>query len=210
MVSKCLLFSMRSRRRTTDERRVELADAALQIIATRGIAELNTKAVAEAVGLTTGAIFRHFASMDDLLIAVAERVEAVLAASYPPSDLAPLDRLSGFIAARSSAVGDRVGILRLMLSEQFALALPEAAARRLRGAVQATRAYLVTTLAAAQAERQVRRDVEPEALAVIVMGTIQMLAMLGNHGHGRAVASLPAIREALVRLLAAPVPTRRK
>jgi len=201
---------MRSRRRPTDERRVELADAALQIIATRGIAELNTKAVAEAVGLTTGAIFRHFASMDELLIAVAERVEAVLTESYPPEDLAPLDRLSGFIAARSAAVGDRVGILRLMLSEQFALALPEAAARRLRAAVAATRAYLVTTLAAAQAARQVRRDVEPEVLAVIVMGTIQMLAMLSNHGHGKHAASPTAIREALVRLLAAPVPPRRK
>jgi AcrR family transcriptional regulator len=200
---------MRSQRRSTDERRAELADAALQIIAKRGISELSTKAVADAVGLTTGAIFRHFASMDELLGAVAERVEAVLAASYPPGDLAPLARLVAFVEARSAAVAGRVGILPLMLSDQFALALPEVAARRLRAAIQETREFLVTTLAEAQAAHEVRRDVEPAPLAVIVMGTVQMLAMPSSHApHGRREVLAPMVRETLVRLLE-PVSPRR-
>jgi len=198
-------------RRTTVERRVELADAALEIIARRGISELTTRNVAESVGLTTGAIFRHFASLDALLVAVAERVGDLLDASYPPAGLAPLERLEHFVEARSTAVGDRVGILRLMQSEQFALALPEAAARRLRAAIDATRAFLIATLAEAQAAKQIRGDVTPEAMAVIVMGTIQMLVMSTTHGPRVRRVEPHAIRAALVRLLAPPgKPERRR
>lgn len=198
-------------RRTTEERRIELADAALEIIATRGISKLTTKNVADAVGLTTGAIFRHFESLDALLAAVADRVVELLDRSYPPATLEPLERLERFVEARSATIGDRVGILRLMMSEQFAMALPEPAARRLRAAIDATRAFLVTTIAEAQAGHQLRADIAPEPLAVIIMGTIQMLGLSVTHvpRAGRA-AHRHAVRAALVLLLAPPITRARR
>ena len=191
---------------------MELADAALEIIATRGISELTTKNVAEAVGLTTGAIFRHFKSLDALLVAVAERVGDVLDSCYPPAGLEPLERLEHFVEARSAVVGDRVGVLRLMLSEQFAMALPKTAARRLRAAVDTTRAFLVTTIAEAQAANQLRQDITSETLAVIVMGTIQILGLSASHApHARRAEQAHAIRAALVQLLAPSIkPARRR
>ena len=201
---------MRTPRRPTAERRAELADAALAIIATRGIAALTTRTLAEAVGLTTGAIFRHFASLDALLVAVAERVEQVLASTYPPTTLAPRARLEGFVAARSAAVGEHVGILRLMLSEQFALALPAAAARRRRAAVVASQTFLTTTIAEAQAAGELRQDLAPEVLAVIVMGTIQLLGLASTRPHA-GPARADAVRVGLARLLAPPTgPDRRR
>ena len=190
-------------------RRVELADAALKIIATRGIVELTTRNLAAEVGLTTGAIFRHFASLPALLVAVAERVEAILATSYPPAGLAPRARLAHFIDARSAVVGTHAGVLRLMLSDQFSLALPAPAVRRLRAARATTQAFLVETLTAAQAAGEVRRDVGPEALTVVVMGTIQMLALSLDHTpRARRAAHTAAVRTALAQLLAPP-PTAR-
>lgn len=205
---------MSTRRHTTKERRAELADAALEIIATRGIVELTTRSLAEAVGLTTGAIFRHFESLDALRIAVAEHVGDVLDSTYPPVTLAPLQRLERFIEMRSSVVGDRAGVLRLMLSEQFALALPETAAQRLRAAIDTTRTFLVKTIAEAQAAKQLRRDLAPEALAVIVMGTIQIVGQMGGvsrHPHARHAAQAGAIRATLLQLLTTPIkPERRR
>jgi len=201
---------MSAQRRPTVERRAELADAALEIIASRGISELTTKNVAKAVGLTTGAIFRHFETLDALLVAVAERVADILEATYPPAGLAPLERLERFVEARSVAVGGRGGILRLMLSEQFALALPQPAARRLGAAVDATRAFLVATVAEAQASRQIRDDIAPEALAVVVMGTIQMLGISAHRAPRTRLADPSVIRAALVRLLAPPQEPQRR
>jgi hypothetical protein len=87
------------------------------------IAEPSTKAVADAVGLTTGAIFPgHFASMDEPLGAVAERDEPCLR-QLPAGNLAPLARLVAFVEARPAVAG-RSGFSR-WLSDQFALALPD-------------------------------------------------------------------------------------
>jgi len=196
-------------RRTTKERRAELVDAALEIIETRGIVELTTKSLADAVGLSTGAIFRHFNSLDALLVTVADHVGNLLDATYPPVAVAPVERLARFMDARCVVVGDRVGVLRLMLSEQFALALPEAAARRLRGAIDTTRTFLVETIAQAQAAKQLRDDLEPQALAVIVMGTMQMIGLTGrSKAHGSQQVN--AVRAALMRLLTATEPERRR
>jgi AcrR family transcriptional regulator len=195
---------MAGRRQSSEVRQVELTDAALRIIATRGIAALTTRALADQVGLSTGAIFRHFVSLDALLEAVAARVEALLEETYPPPDLPPLERLERFVEARSAAVGGQAGVLRLMLSEQFLLALPEAASERLAACVDRTRAFLAACLREGQAAGQVRADVPAEALAPIVMGTVQMLALQRVNAR-REASDARGVRVGLVALLRPPV-----
>lgn len=191
---------MVSPRRSSEVRQAELIDAALHVIATRGIAALSTRSLAEQVGLSTGAIFRHFASLDALLEAVVARVEAVLDATYPPAELPPLVRLERFIEARSAAVGGQLGILCLVLSDQFLLALPERGAARLEACVQRSREFIRGCLREGQAAGEIRDDIEASALAVIVMGTAQMLAMSKTKLHARAPQGR-AVRAGLVTLL---------
>lgn len=194
---------MNTRRVDTQQRQLELADAALQIIATRGIAALTTRALAAEAGLTSGAIFKHFASIEAVLDAVVARVEAVLDSTFPDdATSSPLRRLERFIEARTTAVGERVGILRLLLSEQFQLALPKQGSKGLARCVGKTRSFLIDTLREGQAAGEVRADLPAEALSAIVMGTLQMLALINARG-----AEGVAIREALLTLLTPPVVT---
>lgn len=193
-------------RRPTEHRRAEIAEAALHLIATRGIAELSTRQVAEAVGVTAGALFRHFASFDEILCAVAERVEEILRGTYPPEGLSPVERLERFIDARAATVGKNVGILRLVMSEQFALALPQEAARRLQQAIKETRAFVGQAISEAQQRGEIRDDVAPEILTTIVVGTIQVAAFDAARGAS-GPAGRPDVRSGLVRLLTTP-PTK--
>lgn len=194
---------MASARQPTEVRQEALVDAALGIIATQGIAALNTRTLATAVGLSSGAIFRHFASLEAVLEAVVARVEAVLSATFPAPDLPGLQRLDRFIDARSTAVGNQIGIMRLVQNEQFHLALPTSSADRLKACVAQTRAFVAGCIRDGQASGHIRRDVDAAALAVIAMGTIQMLAL----NHLAAAAGGPAaIRAALATLLGAPGP----
>lgn len=195
---------MRRLRRTTEIRQAELTDAALHIIATQGIAALTTRTLAAEVGLSTGAIFKHFTTLDALLDAVVARVEAVLEASYPPEGIGPVERLERFIEARSNAVGSQLGILRLVLSEQFLLALPSGGAGRLSACVQKTRAFLHRCVEAGQAEGVLRRDVPPGALVPIIMGTVQMLALASPAARQHDLEATSVIRALLALLREQP------
>lgn len=194
---------MANLRRASEDRQVELIDAALHIIATRGIAALSTRSLAEHVGFSTGAIFRHFPSLDGLLDAVVAHMEAVLEATYPPRGLPPVERLMRFIEARCTAIGQRVGILRLVQSEQILLALPSLSAARLTTAVQRSREFVVACLREGQATGDVRADLDPSVLAVIVMGSMQMLALSTAHPR-RGTSDSREVREGLAVLLRPP------
>jgi len=168
---------MKETRRSSEVRQVELTDAALHIIATRGIAAVTTRNLATQVGLSSGAIFRHFPSIDALLEAVVFRVEAVLDATFPPANLPALERLEAFVTARSLAVGGQLGIIRLVLSEQFHLALPSGGSERLAACVRKTRAFIIQCVEDGQRAGSIRVELAPTILAPIIMGTLQMLAL---------------------------------
>lgn len=166
-------------------KRAEIADAALRIIETRGITALTTAALAAELGVSSGAPFRHFANREAILEAVVLRVEELILATFPPQTDPPLDRIQALLRARARVVGGHRGIGRLMFSEQFALALPEAAAARLRTVVARTRAFLLEALEEAQREGAVRADLSPEALLTVVFGLLMHLVYAQATGQGR-------------------------
>jgi len=197
---------MTGSRRTTDVRQAELTDAALHIIATKGITALTTRSLAEQVGLSSGAIFKHFSSIDALLEAVVSRVEVVLEATLPAATLPPVERLERFVEARSTAVGAQLGILRLVLAEQFLLALPKSGAERLGACVQSTRAFLTACLREGQTSGVFRADLSADTLAPIVMGTIQMLALSPQKKRKRETDTRAVLDSLLVLLRPPPTP----
>lgn len=184
-------------------RQVELTDAALHLIATHGIAALSTRSLAAHVGLSTGAIFRHFATLEDLLVAVVASVAPMLTETLPAPSLPARERLVQFIAARSEAVGKRVGILRLMVSDQFTLALPPRAVTMLASYVEQTRRFVLGCIVEGQTTGAFRRDIDAVTLGIILMGTMQMLAL----SSANRAATLQSVREGIMTLLE-PLPTK--
>jgi AcrR family transcriptional regulator len=192
-------------RRPTHERRAEIADAALRLIAARGIAALTMAALAAELGVTGGALFRHFDSREAILAAVAERAAELVEQTFPPADGAPLERIARLIRARLQMVGIHAGIPRLVMSEQFTLALPAEAAGALVGAVERTRAFLVDAVRDGQARGEIRRDVRAEPLAALAMGAMQVLA-LAHAGLPMGGAKPDPVLDALLTVLAPVVP----
>ena len=203
------LLAVPTPRLSAAERRAQITDATLDLIASDGIASLSTSRVAAAVGVTTGALFRHFSSLDAILESVAERVVELLRSTRPPAELPPLERLTRFFEARSALATQRSAIPRLMLSEQLSHAMPERARRSLRRAVRDTHALIEEVLREGQQTGVFRDDVEPEVLAPIVIGSIQMLALHARL-RTRGGVGADALQAALLRLLSPPPPRPRR
>lgn len=159
-------------------KQTEIADAALKIIGERGIVALTTASLAQELGVSSGAPFRHFESRDEILEAATQRVADMVADTYPKTLLPPLERLQALFLARVQTVGQQVGVARFIFSEQFTLALPPAAAERMLDLVRGTRAFVLKALEEGIERGEIRKDLPPKALLPIVLGSLQHLVFL--------------------------------
>ena len=92
-------------RKPAASRRRDIADAALKVIAEQGLARFTSLAIAREVGVSDAALFRHFATKEDIVLAVIDRVEEILFADFPPAERNPIDRLGLFFQRRIASKG---------------------------------------------------------------------------------------------------------
>ena len=62
-----------------------IVDAAMSLVGAHGAAALSVRGLGSVLGCDPTAVYRYFASMDDLMMAVAERLIAQALASYRPT-----------------------------------------------------------------------------------------------------------------------------
>lgn len=194
-------------RKPGTERREEIVRAVLKIIGERGFPSLTTTTLAEEIGLTSGALFRHFDSRDDILREVVRAAVLRVEDTFPEASLPPAERLLQLARNRIQLLGSDPGLAWLLRSEQAYMALPEDAVRRLRDLVQRSKQYLLDAIREGGSLGEFRSDIEPEILLVLVMSTIQGLAgMPGVHrlAAGEQRPDPERVLSALETLLAVP------
>lgn len=192
------------------ERREQVAHAALAILGDRGLAGLTTTALAEAIGVTSGALFRHFASREEMLEETVRVAASRVEATFPDPELPAPERLRALALARVRLISEEPGIAWMLRSNQAQQALPPAAVKRLRRLVRRSRAYIQQALEEAIETGDVRADLAPDMLLLVFTATVH--ALIGKRGvaGGRTRRSKPeqAIDD-LLTLLAPSTPQDR-
>jgi len=183
-------------RKPTEVRRAEIADAALRVIAAQGARHFTARALAREVGITDGAVFRHFAAMDEVVAAAVERIGTVLFAEPLPAHADPVERLGAFFRARVATLAAHPHLARLLFSDHLAqLGGPETA-RRIEEFKARTRRFLAACLAEAREKGLLAEGLGPQEGAVIVQGAVFVL------GHcGGTTKDAKAVWKALERML---------
>ncbi|MBC8328352.1 MAG: TetR/AcrR family transcriptional regulator [Planctomycetes bacterium] len=165
----------------TAERQRQIAEAALRIIATRGVRQLTAVALAAEVGIADGTIFRHFKSMEEVVEAAIDRFETALASTFPPEEGEALDRLGAFLVNRLKLVRQKPELMMLVFSGRLAEAGGEAGAVRVGKIVARSVHFLRDCLAEAQRRGEVSQDTPVMLLVWMVIGVIRG-ASGGGHG----------------------------
>jgi TetR/AcrR family transcriptional regulator len=193
-------------RKQDGSRKSDIADAILKIAGREGIGALTMERLARELGVTSGALFRHFPTRASMLNEAAHLAATRLEATFPPVSLPPLERLRQFLVARSKLAAEHGGIPQLVFSEQFGKALPPKGSRAVREAVLRTRDFVVEALREAAAQGEVRRDIPAPELALTVIGTVFARSLFAafDGGEGKPPQEPQARWTSLVRLLGAP------
>lgn len=166
-------------RQPTDERQSAIVAAALRLAAGNSPAAITTTDLATAIGLSQGALFKHFASKDAVWLAAmdwaAEQLLQTLtdAAQSTPS---PCAALRAVFDAHVAFVAANPGVPRLVL-HQLQQAGDTPIKQRARALMQAHRALVQDLLRKAVDAREASPDLDVAAAATMFLGQIQGLAM---------------------------------
>ncbi|MFN7137093.1 MAG: TetR/AcrR family transcriptional regulator [Thermomonas sp.] len=190
---------MRNRPRPlpADERRAATVEAVVALAAEHNPGDITTAAIAHRMGLTQGALFRHFPTKDAILEAVMNWVSGRLLARLDQAASTatnPLQALEAMFMAHIDFVADHPGVPRMIFGElqrsgdtlpkRMAQTLLQEYAQRLRG-----------RLAAGVATGELDPGLDMISAATLFIGTVQGLVMqaLLAEDVGRIRRDAPAV-----------------
>jgi AcrR family transcriptional regulator len=166
-------------RLSTQERQTEIVAAALRLSRDRSPALITTSDIASAVGVTQGAVFKHFPTKEAIWVAAMEWVHAQLLAALTHASRdapTPLASLAAVFDAHVAFVASHPGVPRLIFHE-LQQATDSAVKQEVRTLLQAYRKLLMSLLGAAAERGQVPADLDREAAATLFVGIVQGLVM---------------------------------
>lgn len=196
------------KRLAADARREEIVRVTLELAATKGVDDVTTQDMAQAMGVTQGAVFRHFPSKDAIWLAVMhwvrERLMAVLGrAAAEGRD--PLDALERMFRAHIDFIADHPAIPRVLTSEH--LHGCSSALRELVTEIMlAYEARVAGLLEEAKAAGLARADLDAHAAATLYLGMIQGLVLQTSILRARRTLADAAARTFPVFLQAIRIP----
>ncbi|MDP4029447.1 MAG: TetR family transcriptional regulator [Gallionella sp.] len=162
-----------------DERRAVTVEAVIALAAEQNPGEITTAAIAKHMGLTQGALFRHFPSKDAILQAVMEWVAERLLARVDKAAQAaasPLAGLEAVFMTHIDFVAQHPGVPRMLFGElQRAVDTP--AKRMARTLIERYSKRLAVLIVKGKAQGELDNEVDTAAAATLFIGAIQGLIM---------------------------------
>jgi AcrR family transcriptional regulator len=168
-------------RKPTQERRREIADAAIKIMSERGLRDCTAARLAHEVGITDGTIFRHFKDKHEITRAALDRLQELIDTA-PRAGADPVERLRDFVKIRLRAVALQPGLQSLLFSDQLSHALGDDGPKRVAGLRNRGRAFVTSCLREAADAGLVRRDLDVETTMLLITGIVMSVLIAAKDG----------------------------
>lgn len=162
-----------------EERRAATVEAVVDLAAEQNPSDITTSAIAQRMGLTQGALFRHFPSKDAILEAVIDWVAERLLSRIDKAAAAansPLAALQAMFISHIDFVSEHPGVPRMLFGElqRHGDTLPK---RMVQALIHRYRERLQRLLEEGKAQGELDAELDIDAAAVSFIGAIQGLVM---------------------------------
>jgi len=162
-------------RETTKRRQQQIVEAAMDILVSGGMGRLTMQALADRIGITDAAIYKHFSGKSEILIAMLdtvrenllERMETVVR-----SERTADAKLQQMLITHLSYIEEEQGRPHVLFSEALYTAGPEMK-NGMRSIMQGYRKLLQTVLQEGKEHGEIRTDLNEDAFATVFLGTVQ-------------------------------------
>lgn len=174
--------------RRSSARPDELAKAALDLCAERGIQATRVADVAERAGVTVGTVYRYFRTKEELIDAAMRLAEQPVRRSPVP------DRPGASLPALADAIR-RWGTYFTEAgtrAARVALSDPRRNASQSEGAIREATSEFESIMAAGVERKDIRSDLDPIAISHALVGALLLAPMLGEktESHVESISAL--------------------
>lgn len=166
-------------RLSTEARQSEIVRAALAIAAGRSPASITSAELAAAVGISQGAVFKHFPSKDAIWLAAMRWIRAQLQAALEAAAATPgtgAERLEAVFLAHVAFVEANPGAPRIIFHE-LAQGTDSPVRRQAGLLMKAYRQLLIGLIGEAARRGEILAGTNAEAAATLFIGIVQGLVM---------------------------------
>jgi len=166
-------------RLSSETRQSQIIETVIALAAQHSPGQITTQEIANLIGVTQGALFRHFPNKESIWLAAIEWVENELLTTLEAAArqaASPMDGLRQVFFSHVDFVIARPGVPRLIFNElqQPADSAIKAAVRQL---LQRYRQLVSGLIVAAASDNGINRSVDVSAAATLFLGSIQGLVM---------------------------------
>ncbi|MCD6453740.1 MAG: TetR/AcrR family transcriptional regulator [Candidatus Aminicenantes bacterium] len=158
------------------KRQKEIVEAALKLISEGGIQALTMKNLANVLGITEPALYRHFENKHDILLNVLlyfkEETESIFS-DIMKSDLSPIEKIKQFFVKHFEKFTSNPAIAVILFSEGI-FQLDERLLHNVKALMNFSAEKLTEMIREGQRTKTIREDIPAEELTLILMGTLRL------------------------------------
>jgi AcrR family transcriptional regulator len=176
-----------SGRQSAEDRKTQIVAEVLRLADEIGPDRLSTTDVARAIGISQPAIFRHFPTKGALWLAVAEDIAGQLQRDWAAAEVGasePHARLKALVGAQLTAISKTPALPSILFSRELQVD-NEGLRDVFQDLLGVFQGRLVAAIREGQAQGDLRRDVSPEDIAILMTSLVQGVAIrwtLGARG----------------------------
>ena len=166
---------------STDIRRDQIAQAALRIIAVKGVSGLTTAAIAKEAGISEANIYRHFRSKEEILSVTAEKVGEGLKRNIESvfkinPDYSPLMKLKRAFMQHLEYIEKNEGIPRLVFSDEMHTGRQDIREKLLQS-ITSYSAVLESLIKKGQKAGVIQKGLKSKSAAMMFIGLVQVTTL---------------------------------
>lgn len=190
-------------RKSTEERKEEIVKATLDLIGEKGIESLRTSEIADRVGFSEAALYKHFSTKEEIIKATirtaGERIiDSLLITASEAETENELEKLRKVLETHLSFVQKEPGISRLLFSDEVHFNKEELR-NQLLDIINKYQDFVKKLIKKGVEKGQVREDLDIESVSTVYLGLIQSQILFWSLSGGEK--SLDERADALLNLL---------
>ena len=158
-------------------RQQEIINVSVALIADKGIQNLTIKNIAQTIGISEPAIYRHFKNKFEILMTILDSFELIAADvlnSEEIKDLSSLDKIEFFLLDRYRRCAENPNLSKLMFAEEN-FQDDEQLSKKILSIMHSHKDEMHKLISAGQNLGEIRDDIDSIALFRIIFGPMRLL-----------------------------------